>query len=107
VNISYTPGPWRDVGHRTIFGPPPGDLLICECFSGGVGVEQADANLRLIAAAPDLVAKGKQFCNLVEAFLRAGDAAVPASLRNVTEAQVATVMYELRAFIAYAAGETG
>jgi hypothetical protein len=53
MSINHTPGPWqRDDKGRTISsakGP------ICECFSGPVGVEECDANERLIAAAPELL----------------------------------------------------
>lgn len=48
----FTPGPWRRRSHRQIVAP--GDLPLCEAFSGSVGIEQADANEHLIAAAPDM-----------------------------------------------------
>jgi hypothetical protein len=39
------PGPWRRVGHRTIAaGTGPDTVTVCEVFSGGVGLDQADAN---------------------------------------------------------------
>lgn len=51
---AFTPGPWRRCGHRQIASTAGAGLPICEVWSGGVGIEQADANERLIAAAPAL-----------------------------------------------------
>jgi hypothetical protein len=52
----FTPGPWHLDGHRQIVAATGASLpmTICEVWSGGVGIDQADANERLIAAAPDL-----------------------------------------------------
>jgi hypothetical protein len=53
--LTFTAGPWRRVGHRTIAaGAGLDTVTICEVFSGGAGIEQADANEALIAAAPEL-----------------------------------------------------
>lgn len=52
---AFTPGPWRRVGHRTIAaGTGPDTVTVCEVFSGGVGLAQADGNEALIATAPEL-----------------------------------------------------
>jgi len=55
ISISFTPGPWREHSHRQI-GPDEG--IVCEVWSaigwGDAAIQQADANVRLIAAAPDL-----------------------------------------------------
>lgn len=51
---AFTPGPWRRCGHRQIATTAGAGLPICEVWSGGVGIEQADANECLIAAAPTL-----------------------------------------------------
>lgn len=48
----FTPGCWVRVGHRHI--NTASGLPVCEVLSGAVGIEQADANEHLIAAAPDL-----------------------------------------------------
>ncbi len=56
TNTSYTPGPWREHSHRQI-GPDAG--IVCEVWSA-IGetdadrIAQADANVHLIAAAPEL-----------------------------------------------------
>lgn len=50
----FTPGPWRRCSHRQIATTAGAGLPICEVWSGGVGIEQADANECLIAAAPTL-----------------------------------------------------
>ena len=53
---SYTPGPWREHSHRQI-GPDAG--IVCEVWSA-IGetdadrIAQADANVHLITAAPEL-----------------------------------------------------
>lgn len=51
----FTPGPWHEHSHRQI-GPDEG--IVCEVWSaigwGDDAIEQADANVRLIAAAPEL-----------------------------------------------------
>jgi hypothetical protein len=52
----FTPGPWRRCGHRQIASTAGAGLPICEVWSGGVGIEQADANERLIGAAPTMYA---------------------------------------------------
>jgi hypothetical protein len=51
---AFTPGPWLRCGHRQIATTAGAGLPICEVWSGGVGIEQADANECLIAAAPAL-----------------------------------------------------
>ncbi|MCK2086879.1 hypothetical protein MXC99_01560 [Thauera aromatica] len=55
IRTSYTPGPWHEHSHRQI-GPDEG--IVCEVWSaigwGDTAIEQADANVRLIAAAPEL-----------------------------------------------------
>ncbi len=52
---SYTPGPWREHSHRQI-GPDVG--IVCEVWSaigwGDAAIREADANVHLIAAAPEL-----------------------------------------------------
>lgn len=54
----YTPGPWAKYSLRLIAaGDPPCRKIICECFSLDQSTAEADANLRLIAAAPDLLAE--------------------------------------------------
>lgn len=53
----FTPGPWHEHSHRQI-GPDAG--IVCEVWSaigwGDEAIQQADANVRLIAAAPELYA---------------------------------------------------
>ena len=62
----YTPGPWHEHSHRQI-GPDKG--IVCEVWSalgwGDTAIQQADANVRLIAAAPEL----HQACAAAEALL--------------------------------------
>lgn len=52
---SFTPGPWREHSHRQI-GPDAG--IVCEVWAaigwGDAAIVEADANVHLIAAAPEL-----------------------------------------------------
>ncbi len=51
----HTPGPWKEHSHRQI-GPDKG--IVAEVWSaigGDTAIQQADANARLIAAAPELL----------------------------------------------------
>lgn len=56
MTTKHTPGPWYEHSHRQI-GPAAG--IVCEVWSaigwGNVAINEADANVRLIAAAPDLL----------------------------------------------------
>lgn len=52
----FTRGPWRHIGQRFIATDSGAWLPVCEVLPGGVGSEEADANARLIAAAPELFA---------------------------------------------------
>ena len=66
IPTSYTPGPWHEHSHRQI-GPDEG--IVAEVWSaigwGDAAVQQADANVRLIAAAPEL----HQACAAAESLL--------------------------------------
>ena len=56
--MSHTPGPWAIDIDRAIVAPN-GISSVAQIFSW-VGEEEADANARLIAAAPDLLAALKE-----------------------------------------------
>jgi hypothetical protein len=51
---NFIPGPWRVGDNLDVW--QEGGGVVAECFwvSGAISVESADANARLIAAAPDL-----------------------------------------------------
>lgn len=63
-SVGHTPGPWTHVQHgRAIQAKTPAGsdftfdtFTVAEVVSGGSGIEAADANGDLIAAAPDLLA---------------------------------------------------
>ena len=64
---TFTAGPWRRVGHRTIAtGAGLNTVTICEVFSGGAGIEQADANEALIAAVPELFTAATEIYDLID-----------------------------------------
>ena len=69
-----TPAPWRRAGHRTIAaGTGLDTVTVCEVFSGGVGLDQADANEALIEAAPELhAAAAEVFAWIDGGFLTVG-----------------------------------
>ena len=71
---TFTPGPWRRVGHRTIAaGTGLDTVTVCEVFSGGAGLQQADANEALIESAPELYAAAAEVFGWIDAgFLTAG-----------------------------------
>ena len=52
---TFTPGPWHEHSHRQI-GPDAGN--VAEVWSaigwGDAAIQEADANVRLVAAAPEL-----------------------------------------------------
>ena len=66
--VAFTPAPWRRVGHRTIAAATGLDAVtVCEVFSGGVGIDQADANEALIEATPELYAAAAEVFGLIGA----------------------------------------
>lgn len=75
-SFRFTPGPWHSIGHRRIAACPQGGMPICEVWSGAVGIDQADANEQLIAAAPELAG----VLAAVLAAVASGEAAMPADL---------------------------
>ena len=74
---TFTPGPWRRVGHRTIAADTGLDAVaVCEVFSGGVGLDQADGNEALIEAAPELHAAAAEVFAWIDCgFLTVGELA--------------------------------
>jgi len=85
----FTPGPWHEHSHRQI-GPKSG--IVCEVWSA-IGessvdaISQADANCRLIAAAPEL----HQALAAIVADYRNGLAAIRPSIMNQVVAALAKV----------------
>ncbi len=70
---TFTPGPWRRVGYRTIAAGSGADRkTICELYSWGDCTE-ADGNEALIAAAPELHAAAAEiFAWIDSGFLTVG-----------------------------------
>ena len=70
---TFTPGPWRRIGHRTIAaGTGPDTVTICELYSWGDCAE-ADGNEALIATAPELHAAAAEVFALIDGgFLTVG-----------------------------------
>ena len=95
ISASFTPGPWREHSHRQI-GPDEG--IVCEVWSaigwGNAAIQQADANVRLIAAAPDLLAALETADMALIGYL-------PAHRNDVTDAAIGAA----RAAITKATGE--
>jgi hypothetical protein len=69
---AHTPGPWHTSknfryvrGSWVTTGDGPKDFNVCEIWTNGEGDdEQANANARLISAAPDLLAMCEQLLSL-------------------------------------------
>ncbi len=53
MSAKHTPGPWKEVGGRAVFGPD--HIVICRCGNYSKSIMEDEANARLIAAAPDLL----------------------------------------------------
>lgn len=51
TDTKHTPGPWHEGSHRSVESPSG---TICEVYSH-MGIAEADANQKLIAAAPELM----------------------------------------------------
>ena len=69
---TFTPGPWHRAGHRAIAAGTGADTVtVCEVFSGGVGIDQANHNEALIEAAPELYAAAAAVFGLIDAGLLA------------------------------------
>ena len=62
---AHTPGPWRVGPCRQILADSNlGAMLLADTFSGGPGVDIADANARRIAAAPEMAAALEQIADV-------------------------------------------
>ena len=114
TETTHTPGPWTwerarasltfgtvpSDKHRYAIGTPLGEL-----FSGvelGISSEEADANARLIAAAPDLLEAAKE---ALAEFISNGHAAADGWPCNSTGCAVCDAGKTLRAAIRKAEGE--
>lgn len=95
-HATFTPGPWhysevirgRDQYYRQIRA----DFKIAEvhaCHSGVAGTKKGraedEANARLIAAAPDLLAQCKLFKKVLRACIMAGDSGAELELEKLRE----------------------
>lgn len=61
MNAQHTPGPWLLDKNRTVM--TEACMPIAEVFSGGPGIQEADANAALIAASPALLALAHQYAS--------------------------------------------
>lgn len=106
----HTPGPWEYAPHGgSITAPTPADaksvlpfVMIAETFSGGAGIEAANYNGYLIAAAPELLAMLKR-CHAQMVANFGGSkltALMSAEAREIVRAQ----MDRMKAIIAKAEG---
>lgn len=84
----HTPGPWVVVPtskatHRWVVGMPDGtSLASCEPMGPWITNEAADANARLMAAAPDLLRALDDFAVLAEGAVRGLRAITPTELEG-------------------------
>lgn len=67
TDTKHTPGPWHEGSHRSIESQSG---TLCEVYSH-MGIAEADANQKLIAAAPDLLASLREALKIVDAYRRA------------------------------------
>jgi hypothetical protein len=85
-------GRWVRSTHRTIVtaeavGPCETRAIVCEVFSGGLGIEGADAAEHLIAAAPELLRGLAAACGALQA--------VPTILRDLGRPSTAAKLEEV------------
>ena len=66
TDTKQTPGPWHEGSHRSVESQSG---TICEVYSH-MGIEEADANQKLIAAAPDLLASLREALKIIDAYRR-------------------------------------
>lgn len=82
-DTKHTKGPWHEGSHRAIESQSG---TICEVYSH-MGIEEADANQKLIAAAPELLEAAQEMADLLDNILRIGainpNLIVAESIRNV------------------------
>lgn len=82
-DTKHTQGPWHEGSHRSIESHGG---TICEVYSH-MGIEEADANQKLIAAAPELLNDAQELASLLENALRIGaingNLIIAESIRNV------------------------
>ena len=55
-SAAFTPGPWRAGGSLAVWQEAGGVVAQCYWVSGAIGVDVAEANARLISAAPEMYA---------------------------------------------------
>jgi hypothetical protein len=100
--MTHTKAPWRlNAGDETVV--MAGSLKVARAYCGGltaINLEEAEANARLIAAAPDLLAALKPFADLVES-AKAAFSNDRVSAGNVCRSSVSFTDFE-RAFAAIA-----
>ena len=94
-DTKHTTGPWHEGSHRTVESQ---NGTICEVYSH-MGIEEADANQKLIAAAPELL----EALNQQLYFLNVLSGTVPLH-EEPTHRRIKLQQEELRAAIAKATG---
>lgn len=91
TDTKHTPGPWHEGSHRSIESQSG---TICEVYSH-MGIAEADANQKLIAAAPELLEAATEMADLLDNLLRIGainpKLIVAESIRNVLPIHRATI----------------
>lgn len=99
--MAHTPGPWTADATATVRSMD--GWIVAEVLGGGTGKVEMHPNARLIAAAPDLL----KACKLVEEFLNALEAGVPADdpLRAIRRSVHAPLKAALIPAIAKAEGK--
>jgi hypothetical protein len=100
TNTQHTPGPWSYQLGQTVFEVSTIDRNICEINTPGSVDDEDEANARLIASAPELLASEMQFVQLCN------NLAVALTEDQITEAirELTSHCHAARAAIAKATG---
>jgi len=82
-NMKHTPGPWRlNAGNETEIMSARRNVARAHCGAmTGIRVDEAEANARLIAAAPDLLAACEALLQSVAYAIAAQDAPAQSTMR--------------------------
>jgi len=92
MSASHTPGPWRADRRAILAGEGMQTRCIAEVWSGAAAsLQEADANERLIAAAPELLAALERLVANIERWLETGAVATAAESHAMYDQMVAVI----------------
>jgi len=82
----HTPGPWGTSGGKGVYAESGREIIFCAHNTRSGSTEEKEANARLIAAAPELLAACQRLLALASEGVRAGDSAQGQAREAITKA---------------------